>query len=147
MKIFRLVSGTAAALALVTGLAAAQPAAARDRLSPGAAVALGALGGLAVGAAVGAAVAQPQPPVVYRARRRPRRRFMWRSGRRCITSAPSARSMWSVAPPSATGNGFPDGAGNIAAAGSAASFGKARFLRAFSFDRSGNLDSAVTLTA
>ena len=67
MKIFRLVSGTAAALALVTGLAAAQPAAARDRLSPGAAVALGALGGLAVGAAVGAAVAQPQPPVVYRA--------------------------------------------------------------------------------
>jgi hypothetical protein len=67
MKIFRLVSGTAAALALVAGLAAAQPAAARDRLSPGAAVALGALGGLAVGAAVGAAVAQPQPPVVYRA--------------------------------------------------------------------------------
>ncbi|MBA1157472.1 hypothetical protein [Microvirga mediterraneensis] len=67
MKIFRLVSGTAAALALVTGLAAAQPAAARDRLSPGAAVALGALGGLAVGAVVGSAVAQPQPPVVYRA--------------------------------------------------------------------------------
>lgn len=67
MKIFRLISGTAAALALVTGLAAAQPAEARDRLSPGAAVALGALGGLAVGAAVGAAVAQPQPPVVYRA--------------------------------------------------------------------------------
>ena len=68
MKIFRLVSGTTAALALVAGLAASQPAAARDRLSPGAAVALGALGGLAVGAAVGAAVAQPQPPVpVYRA--------------------------------------------------------------------------------
>jgi hypothetical protein len=67
MKIFRLVSGTAAALALVTGLAVAEPAAARDRLSPGAAVAIGALGGLAVGAAVGAAVAQPQPPVVYRA--------------------------------------------------------------------------------
>ncbi|MBB4040957.1 hypothetical protein GGR34_002616 [Microvirga flocculans] len=67
MKIFRPVSGAVAALALVTGLAAAQPAAARDRLSPGAAVALGALGGLAVGAAVGAAVAQPQPPVVYRA--------------------------------------------------------------------------------
>jgi hypothetical protein len=67
MKIFRLVSGTAAALALVAGLAVAEPAAARDRLSPGAAVALGALGGLAVGAAVGAAVAQPQPPVVYRA--------------------------------------------------------------------------------
>lgn len=67
MRIFRLVSGTAAALALVTGLAVAEPAAARDRLSPGAAVALGALGGLAVGAAVGAAVAQPQPPVVYRA--------------------------------------------------------------------------------
>jgi hypothetical protein len=67
MRIFRLVSGTAAALALVSGLAVTEPAAARDRLSPGAAVALGALGGLAVGAAVGAAVAQPQPPVVYRA--------------------------------------------------------------------------------
>jgi len=67
MKISRLASGTAAALALVTGLAAAQPAEARDRLSPGAAVALGALGGLAVGAAVGSALAQPQPPVVYRA--------------------------------------------------------------------------------
>ena len=70
MKIFRFVSGTAAALTLVTGLAAAQPAAARDRLSPGAAVALGALGGLAVGAAVGAAAAQPPayaPAPVYRA--------------------------------------------------------------------------------
>jgi hypothetical protein len=59
MKIFRFVPGTMAALVLVSGLAAAQPAAASDRLSPGAAVALGALGGLAVGAAVGAAVAQP----------------------------------------------------------------------------------------
>ena len=57
MKIFRFVSGTTAALALVAGLAVAEPAAARDRLSPGAAVAIGALGGLAVGAAVGAAVA------------------------------------------------------------------------------------------
>src|SRR3712207_9499468 len=65
MKIFRLFSGTAAALALVTGLAAAEPAAARDRLSPGAAVALGALGGLAVGASRGAAVAQPQAAGVY----------------------------------------------------------------------------------
>ena len=67
MRIFRLVSGSAAALALVAGLAVAEPAAARDRLSPGAAVAIGALGGLAVGAAVGSAIAQPQPPVVYRA--------------------------------------------------------------------------------
>ncbi len=70
MKIFRFVSGTAAAVALVAGLAAAEPAAARDRLSPGAAVAIGALGGLAVGAAVGAAVAPPvyaAPVPVYRA--------------------------------------------------------------------------------
>jgi hypothetical protein len=71
MKIFRFVSGTTAALALVAGLAAAEPAAARDRLSPGAAVAIGALGGLAVGAAVGAAVAAPPvyaaPVPVYRA--------------------------------------------------------------------------------
>jgi hypothetical protein len=58
MKVFSFFSGTAAALALVTGLAAAQPAAARDRMSPGAAAAVGVLGGLAVGTIVGATVAQ-----------------------------------------------------------------------------------------
>jgi hypothetical protein len=58
MKVFSFFSGTAAALALVTGLAAAQPAAARDRMSPGAAAAVGALGGLALGTIVGATVAQ-----------------------------------------------------------------------------------------
>lgn len=58
MKVFNLLSGTAAALALVAGLAAAQPAAARDRMSPGAAAAVGVLGGLAVGTIVGATVAQ-----------------------------------------------------------------------------------------
>ncbi|PVE24080.1 hypothetical protein DC522_12335 [Microvirga sp. KLBC 81] len=58
MKVFSFFSGTAAALALVTGLAAAQPAAARDRMSPGAAAAVGALGGLAVGTIVGATIAQ-----------------------------------------------------------------------------------------
>lgn len=59
MKIFRFASGTAAALALVAGLAAAQPAAAGDRLSPGAAAAIGVLGGLAIGGAIAAS----QPPV------------------------------------------------------------------------------------
>jgi hypothetical protein len=77
MKIFRLASGTAAALALVTTLAAVEPAAARDRLSPGAAAAIGVLGGLAVGGAIAASqspvyaapapvyVAPPPPPPVY----------------------------------------------------------------------------------
>lgn len=58
MKVLNFFSGTAAVLALVTGLAAAQPAAARDRMSPGAAAAVGVLGGLAVGTIVGATVAQ-----------------------------------------------------------------------------------------
>jgi hypothetical protein len=77
MKIFRFASGTAAALALVAGLAAAHPAEARDRLSPGAAAAIGVLGGLAVGGAIAASqapvyaapapvyVAPPPPPPVY----------------------------------------------------------------------------------
>jgi hypothetical protein len=75
MKIFRFASGTAAALALVTTLAAVEPAAARDRLSPGAAAAIGVLGGLAVDGAIAASqspvyaapapvyVAPPPPPV------------------------------------------------------------------------------------
>lgn len=74
MKIFRFVSGTAAALTLVAGLAGAEPASARDRLSPGAAAAIGVLGGLAVGGAIAASqspvyaapapvyVAPPPPP-------------------------------------------------------------------------------------
>ncbi len=63
MRIYRFISGTAAALALVTGLAAAEPAAARDRdrLSPGAAAAIGVLGGLAIGGAI--AASQPPAPV------------------------------------------------------------------------------------
>lgn len=67
MKIFRFASGTVAVLALVTGLAAAEPAAARDRLSPGAAAALGVLGGLAVGGAIAAsqAPAYAAPAPVY----------------------------------------------------------------------------------
>ncbi|MET0530780.1 hypothetical protein [Microvirga sp. P5_D2] len=59
MKAIKFLSGAAAVLTLVSGLAAAQPAAARDRgMSPGAAAAVGALGGLAVGTIVGATVAQ-----------------------------------------------------------------------------------------
>lgn len=59
MKLFKFFSGAAATLALVAGLAAVEPAAARDRgMSPGAAAAVGVLGGLAVGTIVGATVAQ-----------------------------------------------------------------------------------------
>jgi len=80
MKVFNCFSGTAAALMLMAGLASVQPAAARDRMSPGAAAAVGVLGGLAVGTIVGATVAQqpayaapapvyvappPPPPRVY----------------------------------------------------------------------------------
>ena len=63
-------------LAITAGsLATAMPASAGDRLSPGGAAALGALGGFALGAAIGAN-AQPLPPpppppvVVERAPRR-----------------------------------------------------------------------------
>jgi hypothetical protein len=55
-------------LVLSTGLAASNPAAARDRLSPGAAAAVGVLGGLAVGGAIAAsqrpAYAAPAPVYV-----------------------------------------------------------------------------------
>jgi hypothetical protein len=68
MKIFRMASGAVAALAVVTTLAAVEPAAARDRLSPGAAAAIGVLGGLAVGGAIAAsqspAYAAPAPVYV-----------------------------------------------------------------------------------
>lgn len=77
MKVFRFASGTLAMVVLASGLAAAQPAAARDRLSPGAAAAIGVLGGLAIGGAIAASqspvyaapapvyVAPPPPPPVY----------------------------------------------------------------------------------
>jgi hypothetical protein len=52
MKSFRFLTGAVAALALSTSLAVSNPAAARDRLSPGAAAAIGILGGLAVGGAI-----------------------------------------------------------------------------------------------
>jgi hypothetical protein len=76
MKIFRLASGTAAVLALVTSLSAIEPAVARDRMSPGAAAAIGVLGGLAVGGAIAASQSPvyaapapvylaPPPPPVY----------------------------------------------------------------------------------
>jgi hypothetical protein len=59
MKIHRILSGGAAALVVATSLGIASPAVARDRLSPGAAAALGVLGGLAVGGAIAAS----RPPV------------------------------------------------------------------------------------
>lgn len=62
-------------MALMGGLAISEPAAARDRLNPGAAAALGVLGGLAVGGAIAASQAPvyaapvyappPPPPPVY----------------------------------------------------------------------------------
>lgn len=59
MKLFKFLPGATAALALVAGLAVAEPAAARDRgMSPGAAAAVGVLGGLAVGTIVGSTIAQ-----------------------------------------------------------------------------------------
>lgn len=82
MKTMSVLTGAVAALALAASLAAT-PAAARDRLSPGAAAALGALGGLAIGGAIAASqnpvyaapapvyvepepvyVAPPPPPVI-----------------------------------------------------------------------------------
>jgi hypothetical protein len=66
MSNIRVLSGGLSALALAAVLAAT-PAAARDRLSPGAAAALGALGGLAVGGAIAAsqAPAYAAPAPVY----------------------------------------------------------------------------------
>jgi len=73
MKALNVVSGAIAALVMIGGLAAAEPAAARDRFSSGAAAALGVLGGLAVGGAIaasqgpgyGAPVYEAPPPPVY----------------------------------------------------------------------------------
>jgi hypothetical protein len=67
MKSFRFLSGAFAALALTASVAVTTPAAARDRLSPGAAAALGVLGGLAVGGAIAAsqAPAYAAPAPVY----------------------------------------------------------------------------------
>ncbi|WP_046863542.1 hypothetical protein [Microvirga massiliensis] len=74
-----------AALAVTVSLAAVNPVLARDRLSPGAAAALGVLGGLAVGGAIAASQApvyaapapvyvEPEP--VYVAPPPPRRRVI-----------------------------------------------------------------------
>lgn len=74
-------AGACGALALVAGLAAAPGAEARDRLSPGAAAAIGVLGGLAVGGAIAASQSpvyaapapvyvEPQPVYVAPPRRR-----------------------------------------------------------------------------
>lgn len=67
MKSFRFLSGALAALALAASIVATTPASARDRLSPGAAAALGVLGGLAVGGAIAAsqAPAYAYPAPVY----------------------------------------------------------------------------------
>lgn len=66
MKVVRLLSSGAMALALAASLAAT-PALARDRISPGAAAAIGVLGGLAIGGAIAAsqAPAYAAPAPVY----------------------------------------------------------------------------------
>jgi hypothetical protein len=68
MKTFRILTGAVTVLTLTTSLAVSNPAAARDRLSPGAAAALGVVGGLAIGGAIAAsqrpAYAAPAPVYV-----------------------------------------------------------------------------------
>jgi hypothetical protein len=54
MKTFRILTGAVTVLTLTTSLAVSNPAAAGDRLSPGAAAALGVVGGLAIGGAIAA---------------------------------------------------------------------------------------------
>ena len=66
------------------------PASAGDRLSPGGAAALGVLGGVALGAAIGAHAAPPPPPppppvVVERA---PKRVYVERPARRVYVEEP-----------------------------------------------------------
>ena len=77
-------------LALVAGSIAAAPASAGDGLSPGGAAALGALGGFAVGAAIGAStqpLPPPPPPVVVE--RAPRRVYVERAPRRVYVEEPA----------------------------------------------------------
>jgi hypothetical protein len=57
MMLKRCLSGALVALTLAASAGAATPASARDRLSPGAAAAIGVLGGLAVGGAIAASQA------------------------------------------------------------------------------------------
>ena len=68
MKTFRILTGAVTVLTLTMSLAVSNPAAARDRLSPGAAAALGVVGGLAIGGAIAAsqrpAYAAPAPVYV-----------------------------------------------------------------------------------
>jgi hypothetical protein len=75
---------------VAASLGFAMPASAGDRLSPAGAAALGALGGFAVGAAVGAATQPlpppPPPPVVVE--RAPRRVYVERPVRRVIVERP-----------------------------------------------------------
>ena len=73
MKTFRILTGAVTVLTLTMSLAVSNPAAARDRLSPGAAAALGVVGGLAIGGAIAAsqrpAYAAPAPVYVAPPRR------------------------------------------------------------------------------
>jgi hypothetical protein len=79
-------------LAFVAGslASASGPASAGDGLSPGGAAALGVLGGLAVGAAIGAnaqSLPPPPPPPVY-VERAPRRVYVERAPRRVYIERP-----------------------------------------------------------
>jgi hypothetical protein len=81
MKTFRILTGAVTVLTLTMSLAVSNPAAAGDRLSPGAAAALGVVGGLAIGGAIASAqrpvyaapapvYVEPAPEPVYVAPRR-----------------------------------------------------------------------------
>ena len=64
------------------------PASAGDGLSPGGAAALGALGGLALGAAIGANAAPPPPPPPVVVERAPKRVYVERPARRVYVEQP-----------------------------------------------------------
>ena len=68
MRLNHRLSGALVAATVAASLAAASPTQARDRLSPGAAAAIGVLGGLAIGGAIaasqGPAYAAPAPVYV-----------------------------------------------------------------------------------
>jgi hypothetical protein len=83
MKKLALLAAVAGSLA-----GASLPASAGDRLSPGGAAALGVLGGVALGAAIGANAAPPPPPPPVYVERAPRRVYVEPAPRRVYVERP-----------------------------------------------------------